>query len=313
MPGILITTSSFNLDSPAIQALRDDGYDIVMNPHARRLNESEVSALLTADIVGLIAGLEPLTRDVMTKASTLCVISRCGTGMDNVDQDAARECGISVFNTPDAPAAAVAELTVGLMLDALRGISAQDRDIRAGGWQKPAGGLLGAQTVGLIGLGRIGRRVASLVSAFGAQVLAYDPVATQAEPFITLTGVDELLVRSDIVSLHMPYTAENHHFMSAARLVSMKHGAILVNAARGGLVDEAALASALQTGVLSAAALDVFETEPYQGPLTGLPNMIMTAHAGSYAKETRALQEEEAALNLLKGLRETRKEGRAYA
>jgi len=299
MEKVLITTSSFDLGIPEIKAIRDAGYEIVLNPHGRKLTELEVADLLTPDIVGLIAGVEPLTKKVILGAKNLRVISRCGIGMDTVDVEAAKARNIEVFNTPDAPTKAVAELTVGLMLDALRGITAQDRSVRAAGWERPMGGLLGACTVGLIGYGRIGRKVAEYVKGFGAKIVMHDVCAKDDPLFLPF---DRLLAQADIVSLHIPFTAENSRLIDADVLGRMKKGAILINTSRGGLIDEAALAKALESGHLAAAALDVFEQEPYKGPLTGVKNVILTAHTGSYAKEARIEQEALAARNVLAGL-----------
>ncbi len=299
MQKILITTSSFNLDTGEVKALQDAGYEIILNPYKRRLTEDEVGALLTYDIVGMIAGVEPLTSAVINKAKGLRAIARCGVGMDNVDIEAVKSCGIALSNTPDAPTDAVAELTIGLMLDALRSISLQDRAIRNGQWLRPMGGLLGERVIGIVGLGRIGKKVAQYVSGFGAKIVAYDSFVSGDD---RLVGLDELLASADIVSLHMPHDKDNHHIINEASLAKMKRGAILINTARGGLVDEDALALALKGGQLSCAALDVFEDEPYSGALTNLDNVILTAHVGSYAKEAREKQEALAASNLLADL-----------
>ena len=303
MEKVLITTSNFDLELPEIKAIEAAGYEVVLNPFGRRLSEVEVKGLLTPDVVGLIAGLEPLTRAVIEGAEGLRVISRCGIGMDNVDQDAARERGIAVFNTPDAPTKAVAELAVGLMLDALRGISVQDRAIRKGEWVRPMGGLLGAKTLGLIGFGRIGRAVAQYAEGFGTKVIFYDSFV-QDDP--RYTALDDLLAQADIVSLHVPYDKGTHHIIDAAALKKMKDGAVLVNTSRGGLVDEKALAETLQSGHIAAAALDVYEQEPYKGPLAGVENALLTAHTGSYAKEARTAQEALAAANVLQGLQDSK-------
>ena len=300
MNKILITTSSFNLETPEILALQDAGYEVVLNPHKRRLSENEVQELLTPDIIGMIAGVEPLTRNVIEGAEGLRVISRCGIGMDSVDLDAAKENNVAVFNTPDAPTRAVAELAVGLMLDCLRGISVQDRAIRGKEWVRPMGGLIGERTVGLVGFGRIGRKVAQYLEGFGAKVIAYDPYVEGDERVVTL---DEVLSRSDIVSLHIPYSDDNHHLINADTLAKMKQGAVLINTARGGLVDEEALAVSLESGHLSSAAMDVYEEEPYKGALANIDNIVLTAHVGSYAKEARIEQEALAADNLLEGLK----------
>lgn len=293
---ILITTSSFNTELPQIGALARAGFEVRTNPYGRKLSAEEASALLTNDIVGMIAGVEPLTRTVLSGASNLRVISRCGAGLDTVDLAAAQDLGIRVCNTPDAPAAAVAELALALMLACLRHVPIQDRAIRAGRWDRPMGGLLGARTVGLIGYGRIGQRVARLVEAFGARTLYHD----MAHPKSLAFG--DVLAQADIVTLHRPYEEADRHLINANALAGMKKGAILINTARGGLVDESALAESLRSGHIGAAGFDVFEQEPYLGSLAGIENVVMTPHIGSYARETREMQEIEAAENLVKHL-----------
>lgn len=304
MPNILITTSSFDLaNNQSLQKLVSAGFGVKLNPYARRLTEVEAGSLLTdGDIVGMIAGVEPLTAAVMQQGAGLRVISRCGIGMDNVDLVAARQREIRVFNTPGAPVSAVAELTLGLILDLLRRISQADRGIRQGAWTQAMGNLLAFQTVGIVGLGRIGRRVAELLNAFGAKVLAYDVAATVAPDYVELCDLSDLLARADIVTLHMPYSDSARHIIGDKAMALMKPGAFVVNTARGGLVDEIALASAISEGHLAGAALDVFEVEPYSGPLAQIPQVLLTAHMGSYAKESRVQMEQEAANNLLQGL-----------
>ena len=278
------------------------GFEILLNPFGRRLTETEAGSLLKPGIIGMIAGIEPLTRSVLTGAPDLRVISRCGIGMDNVDLDAAAERNILVKNTPDAPGTAVAELTLGMMLNLLRRISEADRFIRANQWKKLMGRLLQQQTVGLIGFGRIGKKVARLVSAFGAAILAYDICKIESFPDVEFCSLESLISRSDIISLHIPYTPDTHHFLNSDRLISMKKGALLINASRGGLVDEKALEDALLSGHLAGAALDCFEQEPYHGPLCEMDQVVTTAHMGSYAKEARESMEQESAENLIKEL-----------
>ena len=173
MDRVLITTSSFDVENnPALQALQTAGIEVRANPYGRRLTESEIAKLLEADVRGMIAGVEPLTRTVLAGAAGLKVISRCGIGLDNVDLVAAKELGIKVCNTPGAPVTAVAELTVVLILDLLRRVAQADRTIRQGQWKQIMGNLLAFQKVGIIGYGRIGRRVGELLHAFGATILA---------------------------------------------------------------------------------------------------------------------------------------------
>lgn len=261
--------------------------------------------LLGNDTVGLIAGIEPLTRRVLSAANSLRVVSRCGTGLDSVDLEAAKEFNVQVLNTPQAPSQAVAELTLGLMLACLRQIPQTDRLVRQGEWPRTQGHLLAAQTVGVIGLGHIGSRVARLCQAFGTNVIAHDPylqAPPDATPDIALIPLENLLMQSDLVTLHLPYSEKAHHLINARAIAQMKPGAILINAARGGLVDEAALDAALSSGHLSAAALDSFEEEPYHGALCHQDKILLTSHIGSLAKEARQRMEIEAAENLWTGL-----------
>lgn len=302
---IFIGTSGFNLELPEIKHFINAGFEIESNPYGRRLNEQEISSFLQDDaVIGLIAGLEPLSERVLQHTRTLKAISRCGAGLDNIDLEAAKKRGIAIANTPDGPTNAVAELTLGLMLAALRAIPFQDRLIRAGQWERPMGELLEACTVGLIGYGRIGRKVATLASAFGCKILIYDPHANipVGNSAIKSESLDGLLKQCNVISLHVPYSQATHHIIGASEIEKMKQGAILVNTSRGGLVDENALKSALEEGHLGGAALDVFEDEPYCGPLRDLNNVVLSAHTGSYARQTREKQEAQAVINLLEML-----------
>ncbi|MGH8672618.1 MAG: phosphoglycerate dehydrogenase [Burkholderiales bacterium] len=303
MAKILVSTSSFDVkNSKQLGILEKSGFEIVLNPHGRRLTESEVMELLHGDVVGMIAGVEPLTRKVLEASKNLKVISRCGNGLDSVDVDAANELGILVKITPDAPVVAAAELTMGLILDLLRKISLADRNIRNGKWKPLMGNLLASQTVGVIGYGRIGKKVCQFLRAFGSRVIVYDKREVSLEAGLTFYSMDEVIARADVITLHVNYEPSTHHLINNARLARMKPGALLINPSRGGLVDEAALFSALQSGHLGGAALDTFEEEPYKGPLISLPQVVLTAHMGSYAKEARIQMEQEAADNLVKGL-----------
>lgn len=303
MNAFVISTSSFDIDNnPHIQHLLQKGMQVITNPHRRKLTEDEIIELLQEGATGLIAGIEPLTERVFQSANNLKVISRCGAGLDSVDLVAAKNHGITVFNTPEAPAQAVAELTMGLILTLLRQIRQIDQSVRKGEWPRTQGRLLAAQTVGIIGMGHIGRRVARLCQAFEATVIAHDPYAGEVPTGVALMSLEQLLATADIITLHLPYGSETHHLLNAKVFAAMKPEAIVINAARGGLVDEDALLAALQAGKVSAAALDVFEQEPYHGPLIESGNVILTSHIGSLARESRQLMEIEATENLLQGL-----------
>ncbi|MEO7558813.1 MAG: phosphoglycerate dehydrogenase [Nitrosospira sp.] len=303
MSKLVISTSSFDVDNnPHIQHLQKEGMRIAGNPYKRKLTEDETIELLGTKAVGMIAGIEPLTERVFTSAEKLKVISRCGSGLDSVDLAAAKRHGITVLNTPEAPAQAVAELTMGLMLAALRRICQIDRQLRAEEWPRTQGQLLAAQSVGIIGLGRVGQRVARLCQAFDAKVMAHDSYVKQSPQGIELVSLEKLLAEADIVSLHLTYDADTHHLLNGETFARMKPGAVVINTARGGLIDETALAGALASGQLGAAALDVFEQEPYHGPLIKCHNAILTSHIGSLARESRQRMEVEAAENLWQGL-----------
>ena len=300
---VLISTSSFNLANFAqLSDLEKAGVEVKLNPFAARLTEKQVIDLLGTDTIGLIAGLEPLTKNVLQAAKSLKVIARVGTGLDSVDLVAAKELEIIVLNTPDAPTKAVAELTIAHILGLLRHVSQADRQIRSGVWKGLMGSLLETKTVGIVGFGRIGKRMATLLSAFGASVIISDAQVKSGD--FQNVGLDELCTRSDIVSLHLPYSEATHHIIDEKRINLMKKGSFIVNISRGGLVDEAMLLVALKSGHLAGAALDCFEQEPYEGELRNLENVQITAHMGSYARETRDLMEQEASRLLVNALHE---------
>jgi D-3-phosphoglycerate dehydrogenase len=222
--------------------------------------------------------------------------------MDGIDLEAAKKHGILVRNTPEAPTEAVAELAVSLILDLLRKVNIMDRNAKAGIWKKEMGALLQGKTIGIVGLGRIGRRVAELLKPFNVTLLATDikpDAGWISKNNVKLAALEELLKQSDIVSIHVPYSKEMHNFMNPEKINSMKKGAILINTSRGGLIDEKALYDALKSGHLGGAGLDVFEKEPYAGPLKEFDNIIITPHIGSYALESRVQMEIEAAKNLV--------------
>jgi len=304
MAKLLISTSSFDLkNNPILQNLQNQGFEIVLNPYGRKLKESELLELLDDDVVGMIAGVEPITRDVLSSAKSLKVISRCGIGTDSVDLVAAEEMGIPVHITPTAPVIAVAELTVSLILATLRRISEADRQLRAGTWKPLMGRLLASQVVGLLGYGRVGNRVGQLLKAFGSKRIAYDIFCDSLfADTVCVSSLDEFLKLATVVTIHIPYNATNHHLINREFISKMQAGSILINTARGGIIDEDALYDALVSGHLAGAALDVFEEEPYSGKLLSLPQVISTPHMGSYAKEARTQMEEEASHNLFESL-----------
>lgn len=303
MKNILITMSSFcTFDKSPWVKLEQAGYTPILSPYGRKLNENEALALMTEyQPVGVVAGVEPLTEAVMACSPNLKAIARAGIGMDSVDQDAADKLGIKVSNTPDAPTIPVAEITLGSILCVLRGIHLSEMSIRSGGWERPMGGLLGHRTVGVLGLGRIGQKLVELLKPFGCKLIGHDPYAPIPEG-VESVSLEELYKRADLISLHVPYNEKTHHLINGEAIQLMPKGTIIVNYARGGLIDEAALDQALTSGKIGGAAIDCFEKEPYTGVLKKHKEVVLTAHVGSYAREGRVIMESLAVENLLADL-----------
>jgi len=306
-PVVLLSVSSFGVaDAAPRERLEAAGMEVRENPHGRRLKEHEIIELI-GDVDALIAGTEPLNAEVLAAARRLRVISRVGVGLDNVDLNAARAEGIVVRNTPEAVTNPVAELTLSSIINLLRDVSLMDRELRGGDWNRRMGRMLTGRTVGIIGLGRIGRRLSTLLAPFDVRLLATDraPDHQVAKRLgVTYVSLEQLLGESDVVTLHLP--GGSRPIIGAEQLAAMKPDAVLVNTSRGGLVDERALHSALTEGRLAAAYIDTFEDEPYEGPLRELPNVLLTPHAGSFAAEARLQMEMEAVENMLAALEEFR-------
>lgn len=294
---VVITTVPFGgIDPKPLDALRDAGLDFTINPLQRKLRADEVAGVIgDADIV--IAGTEAITQAVFDQCPNLKAICRVGIGLDSVDLLAARARGIGVSYTPDAPSPAVAELTIGLMIDLLREVTKADRDIRQGTWQRKAGRRLSECTVGIIGCGRIGGGVIRhLAGGFpGVKILANDiKEISGLDGMVTWADKERIYRECDIVSLHVPLTPETHNLIDASRLAEFKPGAVLLNTARGGVVNEADLAQALRSNTLRAAAIDAFEDEPYEGEMRQLENALLTCHLGSMTEDCRVRMEIEA-------------------
>ena len=305
---VLIGPTSFgdSGDEP-FKLLDQHGLFAVKNPLKRKLTAEEVIAY-GVDCVGILAGSEPLMADVLQKLPNLRCISRCGTGLDNVDVEAARSLGIFVYNTPDALTRAVAEFALGLLLALLRRIPLVDRSVRQGIWRKETGALLTGKTVGIVGLGRIGRAFAEMLLALGCQVYATDPKPDHkwlGNHSVEMVSLEALLKNSDVVSLHPALTPETRHLIGETELALMNPSAFLLNLSRGEVLDETALVMALREGRLAGAALDVFAEEPYRGPLVESNSVILTPHIGSRAREAKLRMEVEAVNNLLDGLRQS--------
>jgi D-3-phosphoglycerate dehydrogenase len=304
---ILISSASFGkINSGPITMLENAGFEPMLNKSGKKLEFDEFAELIK-DATGLIAGTEKITRKLLEKAPKLKVISRYGVGLDNIDLEAARKLGIIVRSTPEAPSQAVAELALALMLNLSRRVAEADRNLRNANWNQLMGRLLAGRTLGIIGLGRIGKKLAKLIQPFDMHLRAYEPYPDAdfvRENNIALGTLQDVLSGSDIISLHLPLSDTTFHMIGKKELSLMKKDAIIINTSRGGLIDEEALIGALKNGTIAGAGIDTFETEPYKGGLTDLDNVVLTCHMGSSALETRKQMELETVNNLISALKE---------
>lgn len=306
MKKILTSPSSMGqCGNEPFDLLKANGYEIINNPYGRKLTEDEVIEL-AKDCVGIVAGVEPLTKRVMDALPHLKCISRVGVGMDSVDLEYAKEKGIAVVNTPEGPTRGVAELTLAMTMAMLRRIPQADAAMKQHKWKKQIGNLILDKKIGIVGLGRIGRMVAELFRGIGNPVIGYDPYANRDwanEKGVEIVSFAEVLKEADIMTLHIPGNNDKSPVITMSEIDKMKDGAFLVNIARGGVVDEDALFTALKSGKLAGAAIDVYTKEPYDGPLCELDNIILTPHLGSYAKEGKLKMEVDACINLINELK----------
>lgn len=284
---VLVTPTSFGKTNPElIKTLEAKVGKVIVNTLGRSLNSAEVSALIV-DCDGYIAGLDQIDRIALLNANRLKVISRYGVGVDNVDINFAKQNGIVVTNTPGANSIAVAELTLGLILSLARSIPKASVETRSGNWPRLSGLSIEGKTIGIIGLGSIGKQVARRLLGFDCHLLAYDPIPDMAfavEYDINLTSLDFLIKESDFITLHVPLLSETRGLVNNTFLNKMKRGSFLINTSRGELVDENALCEAIQRGHLRGAAIDVFTKEPPDDnhPLLHLPQVIVTPHCGAH-------------------------------
>lgn len=303
---ILTSPSSFGqVGNEPVDLLVQNGYEVINNPYGRKLTEDEVIEL-AADCIGIVAGVEPLTARVMDALPKLKCISRVGIGMDSVDLSYAAKKGITVTNTPDGPTRAVAELTLAMTLALLRKIPQAHYDLKNKVWKKQVGNLVLNKVVGVVGLGRIGKLVSQLFRGIGNPVIGYDPYADKEWALnngVEITDMETLLAKADILTIHVPGNEDGSAVIGVNELSVMKPGSFLINISRGGIVDEEALYNSLAANKLAGAAIDVFSTEPYAGPLCDLDNVVLTPHLGSYAEEGKLLMEIDAVKNLINTLK----------
>lgn len=276
------------LDEQAIEALRKAGLEVVVKTG---LAGDELKAAVSKADVLAVRSLPKVTADVIAAAKNLKLIVRAGVGLDNIDLVAAEKAGIMVRNTPSATSTSVAELCIGLMLALVRHIPQANEKLHQGVWEKSAfaGTELSGKTLGLLGFGRIGQEVAKRARSFGMKVIAHDPYLKPEQVSkleVPLLALDEVLCQANVLSLHLPLVAQTKNLLNAEKIALLPKGAILINCARGGVVDEQAAAEALKNSHLRGAAFDVFAEEPLKAsPLMELSNVILTPHLGASTKE----------------------------
>lgn len=300
---ILITPRSLTKDGhPDLGRLTSAGYQLVFSPPGKQPTEEELLTLLP-QCAGYLAGVEPVTAKVLEAAGSLRVISRNGTGIDNIDLATARQRGIHICRAEGANARGVAELAVGLILAVARSIPFSDHHLKAGDWQRRKGMELQGKTLGVVGCGRIGRLVASMSLGLGMDIVGYDVVpdpSFQPSDRFRFASLDEVLTHSHVITLHCPALPGGRPLIDAAALAKMPKGVLLINTARYDLVDASALAAAFQNGQVAGAAIDVFDREPPIGnPLVAHDRVIATPHIGSFTDESIGRLVEVAVTNLL--------------
>ena len=287
---ILVTPTSMqpNKKSEALEVLKEFSEDLVFNPTGKPLKEEDLIPLLK-DCDGYLAGLDFVTEKVILACPKLKVISRYGAGYDRVDIEAAKKAGIPVTNTPGVNAQAVGELAFGLILSLARRIPFLDKQTREGAWIRSTGVELKGKTLGILGLGAIGKVVARCGQGFGMKVITYDPFADEEyckANNIESVACEEVLKNSNVISLHLPLNDETRNYINKETIELMQPGAFVVNTSRGGLIHEDDAYEALKAGRLGGLALDAFAIEPPgASPLFQLENVVVTPHTGAHTKE----------------------------
>jgi D-3-phosphoglycerate dehydrogenase len=298
MPKVLITTVPFgDVNRLPIELLEAAGIDYLINPLGRKLKEHELAEMVS-DFDVMIAGTEQITERVITQAKSLKLISRVGIGLDSVDLMAAQRNGVSISYTPDAPAPAVAELTLGLIFSLLRSVHLANAQLHRREWQRHFGRRISQVTFGIIGAGRIGSRVLRSLSALGAQRIMVNDTNPKlllaSELNLEYVDKETIYREADVISLHVPLTEQTKDMIRSEQLYQMKRDAVIINTARGGILNEEDLANILKAGHLGGAAIDVFNQEPYAGELAQIDRCLLTSHMGSMSIDCRTRMEIEA-------------------
>ncbi|HEX2925689.1 MAG TPA: phosphoglycerate dehydrogenase [Ruminiclostridium sp.] len=308
MKKILITPRSFQQSGvSACALLKEKGFEPIINTTGKSFTEEQMIEQC-ADVDGIIVGVDPVTEKVLKSSKKLKAVSKYGAGLDNIDLKAAEELGISVERAAGTNSTSVAELAIGLMFTLAREIPYSSASTRKGGWDRKKGVEVTGKTLGILGLGCIGKEVARMANGLGMNIIAYDPFLNPEDECIkrygiNMTGLEDIFRNSDFITMHMPLTDETKHMVNEKSLNKMKSTAYLINTSRGELVDEEALYDALINGKIAGAAEDVFSKEPpEEHKLLSLDNFILTSHIGAFTNEANEKMAVTSAVNLLKML-----------
>lgn len=295
---IFVSTHPFSSTSDLpMKLVQDSNFELSVNEHGRKITSQELAQdIKDAEI--LIAGTEKITEEVFKNAPNLKLISRVGIGLDGVDFELCKKYGIRVAYTPDAPTMAVAELCVAMILDLARKVTQTNNNLKEKAiWDRYMGTLLYGKTVGIFGMGRIGKSLIHLLSSFNVKFKVYDinpDLAFGRLYNVEFVSKDKVLKQSDIVSINVPLKNDTLNYITINELELMQSHAILVNTARGGIINESDLYNALKENIISGAAVDVFEEEPYKGNLKELDNCVLTCHMGASTIDSRTDMEVQA-------------------
>lgn len=288
---VLVTATNYSkLCANSKALLEREGFEIIENTYGRPLTFEELEERV-GDVCGVVAGVDTWNEDVFKLAPNLKVIARFGIGVDNIDLDAAKKHGIKVMNARAINSDSVAECTVGFILSVLRNINNLDKSTREGKWERYVGNTIRGKKIGLVGFGAIAQYTAKLLSAFETDIYAYDiyPNYEAAKKLgVTITDLETIIKQSDIITLHVPCTPETTNLFSDKEFEMMKDTAIIVNVARGPVIDQKALYTALKEKKIAGAGLDVFEVEPTtkDNPLFELDNIVVLPHSAAETYET---------------------------
>jgi D-3-phosphoglycerate dehydrogenase len=302
---VFVSTQPFgSINSEPLELLRRSDIHFELNPYNRKITTEELKTHISGKNA-LIAGTERIDREVLDCAPELKIVARVGIGLNNINFNEIRNRGILLTYTPEAVSQAVAELTIAHMLNVMRSVHQIHSALKNGLWQRIIGSEIAGKTVGIIGFGRIGKRVAKILQGFSCCILANDIAQDQevaSRYGVRFCSKEEIYQKADIISLHVPETPLTRNLIGEAQFAMMRPKSYLINTARGEIVDETALYKALTKGTIAGAAIDVFRSEPYSGPLCALDNVVLTAHSGSCSTEARYLMELGAAQEVIRFL-----------